>query len=123
MSDKQQEQDEDQFTEDRFEDLNHFISEGVRTAKDTAKKTGIVLGTLTEESAQAAEQFRKKLGEQLGNTRNQFSERLADLRIGELSEEQQKEMLDTLDKAKAAASKQTAEEGGNPEAEKSEQES
>lgn len=113
MVNNKPEQNEDRFSEDHFEDLTHFISQGVRAAKETVKKTGTVLENLSEEGTEAAGEIRKKLEERLGNARNQVSEHLADLRIGGLSEEQQKEMLGKLDKAKDSASEKQKEKTEN----------
>lgn len=118
MVNNKPEQNEDRFSEDHFEDLTHFISQGVRAAKETVKKTGTVLENLSEEGTEAAGEIRKKLEERLGNARNQVSEHLADLRIGGLSEEQQKEMLGKLDKAKDSASEKAEGKNGESEAEK-----
>ncbi len=118
MVNNKPEQNEDRFSEDHFEDLTHFISQGVRAAKETVKKTGTVLENLSEEGTGAAGEIRKKLEERLGNARNQVSEHLADLRIGGLSEEQQKEMLGKLDKAKDSASEKAEGKNGESEAEK-----
>lgn len=38
MVNNKPEQNEDRFSEDHFEDLTHFISQGVRAAKETVKK-------------------------------------------------------------------------------------
>ena len=118
MVNNKPEQNEDRFSEDHFEDLTQFISQGVRAAKETVKKTGTVLENLSEEGTGAAGEIRKKLEERLGNARNQVSEHLADLRIGGLSEEQQKEMLGKLDKAKDSASEKAEGKNGESEAEK-----
>ena len=118
MVNNKPEQNEDRFSEDHFEDLTHFISQGVRAAKETVKKTGTVLENLSEEGTGAAGEIRKKLEGRLGNARNQVSEHLADLRIGGLSEEQQKEMLGKLDKAKDSASEKAEGKNGESEAEK-----
>jgi|GEM_PF-5125384 hypothetical protein len=118
MVNNKPEQNEDRFSEDHFEDLTHFISQGVRAAKETVKKTGTVLENLSEEGTGAAGEIRKRLEERLGNARNQVSEHLADLRIGGLSEEQQKEMLGKLDKAKDSASEKAEGKNGESEAEK-----